>query len=226
VTPPYAQERFKNENVPGSAQTQVVGINNKGQTVGFWVDKKGDNFGFLKRGNLYTTVPGVTQLLGLNDTGEAVGFSTGANGKARPVKCTFTAAGKPSCSTVALPGNPANATATGVNDNGDISGFITKGARNSGFVLAADGTFWQPTHLGDNKNIMIFGINNTDVVVGSYSAGAATHGFTATAFTGRHRTINDPHGVNTTLLNGLNNNGQAVGFYTDANGATHGFLVH
>jgi hypothetical protein len=29
---------FADENFPGSAQTQVIGINNNGDTVGFYVD--------------------------------------------------------------------------------------------------------------------------------------------------------------------------------------------
>lgn len=227
VTPPYAQQNFKNENVPNSAQTQVVGINNAGQTDGFWVDRAGHNFGFLKRGNLYTTLSNVTQLLGLNNKGAAVGFATSANGNSRPVKCTYTATSLPTCATVRLPGNPPNATATGINDKGDIAGFITNAAgHSSGFVLAAGGAFWQPTGLGDNKGTMIFGINNADTVVGSYTAGTAMHGFVAQAFTGKHSTVDDPNGVGNTLINGLNNTGQIVGFYTDNAGVTHGFLAH
>ena len=38
VTPGYGQGNFHNENFPGAAQTQVIGINNHGDTAGFWVD--------------------------------------------------------------------------------------------------------------------------------------------------------------------------------------------
>jgi hypothetical protein len=187
VTPPYAQGNFKNENVPNSAQTQVVGINNRGQTVGFWVDAHGHNFGFLKRGSLFTTVPGTAQLLGVNNAGAAVGFAT-QGGNSKPVKCTFTASSVPVCARIVLPGHPANATATGINDAGDIAGFITNAAgRDSGFVLAVGGTFWQPTRLGDNKGTMVFGISNADTVVGSFTAGPATHGFVAQASPGGTR---------------------------------------
>ena len=37
--------------------------------------------------------------------------------------------------------------------------------------------------------------------------------------------LDDPNGVGGTVLNGLNNNHQAVGFYTDAAGNVHGMLV-
>ena len=37
LNPPYAQASYVNENFPGSAQTQVTGIDDKGNTSGFWV---------------------------------------------------------------------------------------------------------------------------------------------------------------------------------------------
>ena len=41
---------YRNENFPGSAQTQVTGLNNGNTTVGFWVDKAGDDSGFYSIG--------------------------------------------------------------------------------------------------------------------------------------------------------------------------------
>jgi hypothetical protein len=45
---PYGQGSYRNENFPGSAQTQVTGINGMGDTVGFWVDGNGANHGFYE----------------------------------------------------------------------------------------------------------------------------------------------------------------------------------
>ena len=39
-----------------AAQTQVVGINNTGATVGFYVDAEGNNHGFIFTGGTYYTV--------------------------------------------------------------------------------------------------------------------------------------------------------------------------
>ena len=36
LAPPYGQVDYKNENFPGSAQTQVTGLNDNGTTVGFF----------------------------------------------------------------------------------------------------------------------------------------------------------------------------------------------
>ena len=53
LLPPYGQGNYINENFPGSVQTQVTGLNNRGVTVGFWSNtNKGvgqdANFGFVE----------------------------------------------------------------------------------------------------------------------------------------------------------------------------------
>src|ERR1022692_1272167 len=79
--------RYQNENVPGALQTQVIGINDLGVTVGFWsnqntANQMNANFGFYSWGGRFGTVnfptannaaPAVNQLLGLNDSNIAVG---------------------------------------------------------------------------------------------------------------------------------------------------------
>lgn len=85
MAPPYTAASYTNENFPGSAQTQVVGINNNSITVGFYIDNAGNNFGFYDVGGVFTSVNGpdvpasgttVTQLLGINDSNRTVGFDT------------------------------------------------------------------------------------------------------------------------------------------------------
>jgi hypothetical protein len=50
------------------------------------------------------------------------------------------------------------------------------------------------------------------------------HGFTWTPWAG-FTSIDDPHGLGTTTINGVNDRGQLVGFYVDAAGNTDGFLA-
>jgi hypothetical protein len=64
--------------------------------------------------------------------------------------------------------------------------------------------------------------------VGTYDiatgANCKTHGFTWRA--GREfTTVDDPHGVGATSVNGVNDAGDLVGFYTDARGNTDGMLA-
>ena len=51
------------------------------------------------------------------------------------------------------------------------------------------------------------------------------HGFTWTP-RAVSSTVDDPHGVGTTTINGVNDNGQLVGFYVDAAGNTDGSPRH
>ena len=53
---------------------------------------------------------------------------------------------------------------------------------------------------------------------------AKTYGFTWTKAHG-FKTVNDPRGIGSTFINGLNDRGELVGFYTDSKGNTDGFLA-
>jgi hypothetical protein len=51
-----------------------------------------------------------------------------------------------------------------------------------------------------------------------------THGFTWTPW-GGFQTVDDPNGVGATTINGVNDQGELVGFYTDAKNNTDGLLA-
>jgi len=222
---PFTQAGYSNENVPGSVQTQVTGIDTAGDTVGFWVDGAGVNHGFTDVGGTFTTVdnpattasPAFNQLLGLNNHGVAVGFYNDTAGNAHGY--TYNLATK--VFTVVAPTGAVSTTATGINDNGDVSGFSADANMvTTGFLLAG-GTY---TTLADPgaKATNAFGVNNADTVVGSFTDSAGTtHGFWWAG--GLFTTLDDPNG--TTTLNGLNNQGDVVGFYVGGDGNTHGLLA-
>ncbi len=75
---------------------------------------------------------------------------------------------------------------------------------------------------------MATGVNAYDEVVGVYTVGSGStammHGFTWTPQHG-FSTVDDPHGVGTTTVNGVNDRGQLVGFYVDGAGNTDGFIA-
>ena len=61
LSPPYAQSNYTNENFPGSLQTQVIGIDSFGLTVGFFADALPtamvvNNFGFVDNNGTFTKV--------------------------------------------------------------------------------------------------------------------------------------------------------------------------
>lgn len=225
---------FQSENFPGSAQTQVTSLNNSGVTVGFWANKAGANFGFYTAGHRHfriadypTMNPAKTpidQLLGVNDHDLAVGFYTTANGTNHGYSYNIrTHHYRP----ITVAGD-TNVTATSINHPGDVAGFATNaGGAIEGFAKLADG---RTVHLDvpGATTTQALGINDGDEVVGDYMVGtgssATTAGFVWAPGFG-FETINDPNGVGATTINGVNDRGTIVGFYTDSSGNTDGLVA-
>ena len=58
------------------------------------------------------------------------------------------------------------------------------------------------------------GLNNNGQIVGAYmDSQGLTHGFLYTVSSGQYATVDNPHGVGTTIVNGINDAGDLVGFY-------------
>jgi hypothetical protein len=221
LDPPYAQASYVSENFPGSAQTQVVAIDNKGNTAGFWVSKAGKNSGFVEWNGVFEsftdphtpmTKGSVNQLLGVNDSGVAVGFYNDARGHAHAYEVNqatgvFTA--------IRIPGD-VSTTATGINNNGDIAGFGTDAAGTTTSWLLHNGHLTTYQFPG-GSDTQAFGINDHDEIVGTYNDGSGVmHGFTLKAPLGpvsHWQKIDDPNGVGTTTVNGVSNSGKLAGFY-------------
>ena len=135
--PPYGQGNYVNENFPGSAQTQVTGLNDKGTTVGFWssmnnANMVNDNFGVLAAPRALPhrrlptgdgATPPVDQLLGVNDDDVVVGFWTDADGNNHGYKVDTDTGRFRSVTDPSAPG--ASLTAAAISNRGDIAGFYT-----------------------------------------------------------------------------------------------------
>ncbi len=225
---------YESENFPGSQQTQVTGLNDVGVTVGFWADKKGDNFGFYTTGAHHfhsadyptssPASPAVDQLLGVNDQGIAVGFYNDAKGNAHGY--TYNIASH-RYGNIALAG-ATSVTAAAINNQKDIAGFETNAAGTvEGFLLLSNGKLITLNVPGSSMT-QAFGVNDGDQVVGAYQLGsgksATTHGFIWAPGFG-FQNVDDPTGVGATTVNGINDHGRLVGFYTDSSGNTDGFLA-
>ena len=236
LDPPYAQSNYVNENFPGSAQTQVTGIDNKGNTCGFWVTAGGTNHGFVEWNGVFESFNdpktphmkgAVNQLLGINDAGVAVGFYNDAKGNAHPYEVNqatgvFTS--------IHIPGT-VSATATAINDNGDVAGFGKDTAGNTFSWLLRGGQLTDYQFPG-GSNTQALGVNDHDEIVGTYvDASGVMHGFTLKSPLGptsHWQTIDDfaPGAVpGTTVVNGVNNAGDLVGFYNNTAGDTIGMFV-
>jgi hypothetical protein len=228
VASPYTQAAFVNENFPNSAQTQVTGLNDGGATVGFWVNTAGRNFGWFAENNRFRTANypfkapltnTTDQLLGVNYNGLAVGFAVNSAGATVAYSYNI----RTGAYALVAPNNLAltNPMATGVNDRGQIVGSgTTSGGKTVSFLEQPSGTGRLLVVPGADATTA-FGVNNGSEVVGSYTVGTVSHGFIWAPGFG-FETVDDPNGIGTTVVNGVNDNGRLVGFYVDSAGNTDG----
>ena len=230
VSPPYGAANFTSQNYPGSAQTQVTGLNNIGTTVGFYADGASNNFGFYQTGGTFTSVsnpstagaPTVNQLLGVNDQNIAVGFYNDASGASHGY--TYNIATSTFSADINVTG-ATSTTAAAINNAGEIAGFFTSsGGAIDGFL--DDGGTFTTVIVPNSTTTQLFGLNDNGLAVGDWvDASGAMHGLVFNSNTDAFISLDDPLGIGTTTFNGVNDNGQIVGFYVDANGNTNGLLT-
>ena len=251
----YSKENFT--NLPSgdfASQTQAIGINNSqlASIVGFYTDHKtGFTHGFLDSNGTQTTLddpaglpPQVTapvqNLLGVNDIGELAGFWTDNNGHEHgfvvainfgsPSKSKFTEI-PPST----FPGAVATQ-ASNITNNNEVCGFWTDhSGNNHGFFGRLGETFYPFNVEIDGvtaTSTTPFGCNNNGEIVGTFTDSSGVHGFLF-AF-GAYFQFDHPgssqtpaFGVSGTIINGINDLGDFVGFFSNGT-KVNGFaqLVH
>jgi probable HAF family extracellular repeat protein len=239
---PIVQDDFIAENFPNSVQTQVIGINNLGVTVGFWSNQNkaslaNNNFGFINAGgqgglflNINNPMTGVingirlNNLLGVNDFNTAVGFYVDAAGNTHGYK--YSATRNIFGTNIDDPNGVGATTAAAINDFGQVVGFYTDSKKvvhgfldNNGVFTTIDGPRAAST--------MLTGLNNLHLAVGvEVDKTNKMHGLVCNVTTATCATLDDPKGVGTTTLNGINDLGQIVGFYVNGAGNTIGLLAN
>ena len=225
---PYGQQSFRDVNYPGSTQTQVIGINDDGTVVGFYVEADKSTNGFVRWQGHYSSVdfpqsstsqPPVNQLLGISRNGLAAGFYNDAAGNAHGYLFNVRTH---RFAPIQLPWGATSVTVTGVNDDGTVVGFAVVRKVTVAFLVNRHTA--QVIKLGNGKNTQALGVNRWGAVVGSFEDGAGmTHGFVWSK--GRVRTVDAPWHAKSTVVNGLNDAGWIVGFFEDSTGNTKGFLA-
>lgn len=213
--------QFMTENYPNSMMTQVIGINNSNTTSGFYVDQNSVTHGFYHTSNgTFTNVDypntAFNQLLSQNDLQQAAGYYSLSQDNSTPdfpyiydeVGGVF--------EVIYIPGAVGGAQATGINNSQQKCGFfIDSSMVNHGWLLNG-GVFVQLDFPGSTFT-QALGLNNKGSVVGDYmDSGGLTHGFVYTISTGKYVSIDDPSGVGSTIVNGVNDAGDLVGFFGTA----------
>ena len=221
--------RFATENYPSAAQTQVVAVTGNGNTAGFWVDSRARTTASSSGTACYNgrrTARGravkTTQILGINNAGVAVGFYNDAQGNPHAFKYNqqtrhFTALAPP---------NADSAVATGYQRQRRDHRLPHPGQDDRGLPrhprpLQRVRRPWLDQHPGLRRQ-------RHGEVVGSYlDAAGMTHGFLSQTRPSMpsFKTIDDPLGIGNTIINGVNDKSQLVGFYTNTAKNTIGFLA-
>jgi probable HAF family extracellular repeat protein len=202
-----ASYKYAKLNVPGSTSTSPTGINNKGEVVGYYQNKKGV-YGFLWSHGKYTTIncPAAstgTFVYGINDNGVIVGYygipfhNYGfeyINGHCKKL-ATF---------------KGSTPYPTGINNAGDIVGsyFVSTNVEH-GFVLR--NKKYRDISVPNSSQTIAFGINKAGDISGTYTDAAGNHGFLR--HNGSYRTINVPGSSSKTDGAGLNDKDVVVGSY-------------
>ena len=251
----YSVENFTNLPAGDSAsQTQAIGINSDEKSpkiVGFYTDaNSGVTHGFLDIGGEQVTVDDpkgsapyvsapVQNLLGVNDAAQVAGFWVDNNGHehgfaaqydASTLKFTFTEVG---------PSHFPGAVATqvsGINNDHLVCGFWTDSKQVShGFTGTLGGSYTSFEAEVPGMKVMstqVFGCNNNGSLVGQITdASGNLHGFIYEA--GKFQSFDAPgssqtpeFGVQGTLINGINDFGDIVGFFSNGSSKVKSFVSY
>ncbi len=219
---------YTSENYPSSTQTQVIGINNTGWNDGFYVDSGGVTHGFTFNAGTFTTVDAggtaFNQLLGINNGLTAVGYSSLDPTGMTLQRSYMESGGVFTYLDGFLPGGIMNNQAVGINNAGIVVGFYQDASGTfHGYIF--NGTSASTLDFAGGMGTQAFGINNHGEIVGDYTDSLGVmHGFTYIG--GVFTTVDAPAGVpGSTVINGVNDLGQLVGFYADANDNVIGFVA-
>ena len=218
-----AKARVTAIDYPGAANTVAMGINSRGDIVGYYFSVAAMNHAFFlgKNGFVSFDFPGAcrTDAWAINAAGDIVGSY---NDQPLPGKACATGVQHGYLlrhghfTSIDVPGATFTG-AYGINAEGDIVGHfgVAPTGRMNGFLLH-HGTFTTYANpLAEAANMMTcgMGIDQEGEIVGHYQDAGGIHGFIledGTEFT----TIDSPAGYNVQAY-GINPRGEIVGFFTD-----------
>ncbi len=223
-----AQDRYRITRIPTppGANSAALGINSKGEVVGYSFQGEDYQAFFYSPSDQSVTNLGslggkINAACAINDAGQVVGYSQDGNGNL--LACTFPR-NQPIISLGTLDG-AASSEAFGINNHGAVVGDSQSGAQNHRPVLFSKGSV-QDLGLGvSNEPDAVetaYGINDAGQIVGRHSAGQnAFHAFSL--LNGSTTDFSTLGGTNGEAL-AINKNGLVVGDSDTANGSPHAFV--
>ena len=196
---------FLSFDVSGATKTEALGLNEDGQVVGFYVDSNGVKHAFIDRAGTITTFDDP-------DGSNTASHTAVVNGQ-----------------TVVL--MDGNTVATGINDPGQIVGYFYDSSDRANGFIDSKGNFTPlsppgavntfPEDITENKQIVGYYVDNAGVDHGFIDSGGM---FTVVNDPSADTTVANVTGNLGTVVTGVNNPGQVVGYYFDNNRLAHGFV--
>lgn len=222
--PGLAPLQYTTIDLPGVVATFVSNIVNSGRTVGSYQDFAGNFHGYVAdlRGGFATVdVPGATDTFGggLNERGDVVGSFNDVAGLSHGFVQRDGA-----ITTFDVPGSIFTAPVA-INNKGQIAGEYESADRGFHAFLLDDGVFTTIDHgpgTGIFASTGAFALNNAGEIAGFFFDPN-----TFRAFTQKHGSFLavDVPGQGDTVIEGINDLGDAVGTYNDFNLIQHGFVL-
>jgi uncharacterized membrane protein len=231
LAPVFAQYTFTSLDYPGGTVTTTRGINNHGEIVGGY-RITGPRHALLIKGGQYIPID-PTSILGTNyseafknnDRGDVVGQYIGSDGFIHGFLLR-----KGVLTTLDFP-TASDTYAYGINESGTVVGGWDI-LDSSGNALVEHGFTWNKGNFTQvdfpgAADTAVLGINARGDLVGGWDAGITSpvgHGFVFTK--GQYVNLDVPvAGATITSPNDINAQGAIVGYYFDAGGNFHGFLM-
>lgn len=225
---------FKIIDYPSAISTTLTSINSGGKIfAGYFVDNANDytTWGFIRNHGIWSQYKdfgtprghnSINELLGINDAGIAVGFYVNSSGDDVPYELAI------NHFTNFKPPGFVSATATGINQRGDVTGSETLASKATEGWLLRGGVYSQFTYPGSTMTEAL-SLNYQEQVVGAYVDGKGTHGFILTnpgSPNGKFwQSIDEPNAAGTTEITGISGHHTITGWYVDSDGNTNGFVA-
>ena len=216
---------FTDFDASGSGlNTTVNGISNSGVVVGYYLNTDGTVTNYSGTPPMFDplNLSGVAAANGINSSGQVVGSD--GNGGA------FLLDSNGLTTLPLVDSTETSQQAFGISDQGVIVGQFTRSDKVSTSGFVGKGSSFSPIGPKDSVSTFAQGINNNGLVVGYYGTaadkGVATHGFLFDTKTSAYTLLPDPavSGLTLTQFLGINDSGEAVGYYQVGENAQYGFL--
>lgn len=220
----YSGGIFTFLDYPGQYTTIAYGINDSGVISGSaFADDASNIVGFLYDQITFTTIgaPGkaATVVYGINSAGNVVG----GEGTSLSSTKAFELRGA-RFKNITPPGTYLYAYGSGINNLGEVVGFTLNGSYANGFSYSG-GKFHAINFPGPTLMTLALGVNDSEIVVGSYEGcnpSCADHAFIF--MRGKYISFDYPGAV-ATFADGINASGQIVGSYTLDGTTFHGYVA-